>query len=167
MKIKFSSNAECCHVWASRSQETGTANNVHFENDTIFSFGWWPMARFLPDKNIVLFRNWSYSSYTGRHLNLTRQAIPDFYEIIYVYNPGEHTAHENINDYVKNIKESFEKFQTAKKYKGRYQETEQRNRQELKRYCKLFKCKYPAKEIKNYSFLPIKLICKFRNNRQD
>ena len=151
MKKTFSSHSEVCHVWASQSQETGSAGNITFDKDTIYSYGYWPMARFIPNKNIVLIRNWPYSNSTAKHLNHVRRSIPDYYEKIYVYNPASGFSNENIKDMVSKIKESFEKFQTAQKYKKYYRDNEQSVRSELQKYCKLFKCEYPAKEIKKYS----------------
>ena len=81
-------------------------------------------------------------------------AIPDFYEIICVNDPGGKydIPHEtNISDFVNDIREYYYNFQAAKKYKKRYQQLEQKTRKKLQRYCKLFKCKYPGKEIKKYS----------------
>jgi len=151
MKTVFSSHLEVCHVWASMSQEHGRAGNITFNGDTIFSYGYWPMARFLEDKKIVLIRNWAYSNSTAKHLNYVRRAIPGEYEQIYVYNPASGYSGENVRDLVSKIKESYDKFQTARKYKKYYQEHEQEARNQLKRYCRLFKCEYPGKEIKKYS----------------
>ena len=151
MKTVFSSSSEVCHVWASRSQEAGRAGNVSFRGNTIYSYDWWPMARFLPDKNIVLMRSWSYSNSTSSHLNYVRRAIPDNYEVISVYNPDENAVQENIDNFTGRIEGFYKDFQTAKKYKQWHQSGEISTRKELKRYCRLFKCEYPAKDIKKYS----------------
>src|SRR5690554_4601425 len=77
MRHVFKNNAECAHVWASRNQGDGRAGNVNFIGDSIYSYRWWEMARFMEIKGetIVLMRNWSYSSNTSKHMNYVIGAL--------------------------------------------------------------------------------------------
>ena len=80
-KIKrvFSSTAEVCHVWASRSQDSGRAGNVFFEDDTIYSYGrHFPLATFrkMPNgETVVLFTADSYSVSTAKHICRVQEAL--------------------------------------------------------------------------------------------
>lgn len=154
MRKTFRTTAEVCHIWASRSQDEGKAGLISFRNDVIYSYHWWPMARFvdLKSRTIVLMRNWSYSGYTSRHLRLVRQAIPKKYEVIYVANPGESEwlppHQENIASFLLEMKEAFQNFKSSRKYKRHYQDVNLKNRKELMRYCRIFKLEYPKEEVR-------------------
>lgn len=107
MKKVFSSNSELAHVWAQQIQDYGTANNMTFKKDTIYSYGYWPMAKFMgPD--VVLFRNWVYSSSTGRHMDLTRSALHSDVKIIYVDDPADVLG--SIRALSNEVKESYNSF---------------------------------------------------------
>ena len=79
MKRVFSSHSEVCHVWASQSQDTGSAGNVYFDGATIYSYGrHFPMAKFqkMPNgRTVVLFETGGYSNSTSHHQSLARQSL--------------------------------------------------------------------------------------------
>jgi hypothetical protein len=74
------------HLWASRKKEYGKSGNVEFRGDTIYSYGWWPMAKWhyaKGDVPYIIMTNWSYSSSTGKHLSHVRSAIPGDVHVFY------------------------------------------------------------------------------------
>ena len=85
MKTVFSSHNEVAHIWASQSLAEGRAGNIFFENGVIYSYGHhFPVARFAPEYgDIVLFTLRDYSSSTGKHKGIIRNAIPNRYQIVY------------------------------------------------------------------------------------
>lgn len=94
MRTVFSSNNEAAHIWASRSQASGRAGNVFFENDIIYSYGrHFPVAKFGDDGVTVLFTNRGYSNSTGKHKSLIRGAIPCDYRVIYCDDPTRGVEH--------------------------------------------------------------------------
>jgi hypothetical protein len=94
MRTVFSSNNEAAHIWASRSQASGRAGNVFFENDIIYSYGrHFPVAKFGDDGVTVLFTNRGYSNSTGKHKSLIRGAIPCDYRVIYCDDPTRSHQH--------------------------------------------------------------------------
>jgi hypothetical protein len=78
MKKVFSNHSECAHVWAQRTQSEGRANNIFFENDIIYSYGYhFELAKFIDYKGkIYLFVNTgNYSNSTRKHQNHVRKSI--------------------------------------------------------------------------------------------
>jgi hypothetical protein len=156
MKKVFKNHAEVCHVYASRSQETGTAGNVSFKGNIILSYHWWPMANFVND-NTILIVNHSYSSSTSKHLSLLNRAISDQYNRIYVLQPCEKESgyyargynlekipHEvNIADFLEKIKTYFENFKTSHKYKPNIIQWQRGIINEMIKYCQLFNIAIP------------------------
>src|SRR5690606_23612232 len=57
--------------------EDGRAGNINFVGDSIYSYEWWEMARFIEVKGetIVLMRNWTYSSETSKHMRYVNGAL--------------------------------------------------------------------------------------------
>jgi len=108
MKKVFSSHSEVAHVWAQQIQEEGIANNVSFRNESIYSYGWWIMAKFVRP-NLVLVRDWSYSNSTAKHLGHVKSAIPSGVNTIYVSNPEDIT--ESIDSLVQTIEYSYNSFE--------------------------------------------------------
>ena len=109
MKTVFKNHSEVCHVWASRTQETGSAGNISFNDNVILSYHWWPMANFISD-NVVLVVNHSYSNSTSKHINLVNRAIPSYYKKVYCFSPGSQYGNniphkDNINNFVEKIKD--------------------------------------------------------------
>ena len=94
MRTVFSSNNEAAHIWASRSQASGRAGNVFFEDGVIYSYGrHFPVAKFGDDGVTVLFTNRGYSNSTGKHKSLIRRAIPCDYRVIYCDDPTRSHQH--------------------------------------------------------------------------
>ena len=152
MRKVFKSHAEVCHVWASRTQDEGRAGNISFNKDIIFSYHWWPMARLL-NNNIVLIVNWPYSSSTAKHINYVYRAIPDYYEKIYVVNPGKYQDeiphNTNIEGFVEELKKYFDSFPLSRKYKSSILANSLKTISELQRYCDIFKLNIP--DISGYN----------------
>lgn len=124
MKKVFKNNFEVCHIWASQTQKEGRANNIFFENKSIYSYGkHFEIARFYKQNNneVVLFTTQSYSMTTAQHMGLVKNAI-SHYQIFYVpFVNGEHE--ENIKDYLKRIDENRILAIRARK-NGEYPETD-------------------------------------------
>lgn len=87
---------QVAHNWAhavcKRGDSTprGRASNLFYEGDTIYSYGHhFPIARYFDHKGTryCFLTTRSYSSSTQQHISLVRQAIPDDWTIIHVYNP--------------------------------------------------------------------------------
>jgi len=94
VRTVFSSNNEAAHIWASRSQASGRAGNVFFEDGVIYSYGrHFPVAKFGDDGVTVLFTNRGYSNSTGKHKSLIRRAIPCDYRVIYCDDPTRSHQH--------------------------------------------------------------------------
>lgn len=95
MKTVFSSHSEVAHIWASQSQNSGRAGNIHFDDGVIYSYGChFPVARFAPEfGNLVLFTNRGYSSSTGKHKSIIRGAIPGGFNVVYCDDPTRSADH--------------------------------------------------------------------------
>lgn len=133
MKTVFKHHSEVCHVWAQQKQSEGTAGNISFRNNFIYSYHWWIMAKFIND-NTVLMRNWPYSSATSRHLSHVASAIPDYVNIIYCYDPGN--IDDSVNDFVNTIKESYNTFEKKRNKVYAYQENTNAY-SDLEKLCKV------------------------------
>ena len=107
MKKVFANHSEVAHVWAQQTQEEGSAGSITFSGDTIYSYGWWEMAKFVtPD--VVLMRDWNYSNSTSKHMGHVRNAIPSHVDVIYVDNPA--SIDESIAQLVNDVKNSYNEF---------------------------------------------------------
>jgi hypothetical protein len=116
MKTVFSSHSEVCHVFASRSQSEGRAGNISFNGDTINSYHWWPMARFIDD-NTVLFVDHSYSNSTSKHLSHLRRAL-NHLTVIRV--PDVSNLSLSILTIADRLKRSYNDFETARNKEAVY-----------------------------------------------
>jgi len=161
MKKVFSNHSEVCHVWASQTQEQGTAGNISFRDDSIFSYHWWEMARFYTTKSgkkYLFIRSWSYSNSTSKHLSHVRRALHGHnYETIYVHGSFSRYSSagdcllnhaDNCQDFVNKMQNSFDKLKKSRYPRSEY-DFNQSQYQELKKYCSIFRLKVP-KEAKNY-----------------
>jgi len=77
MRHVFNNHSQCVHVWAANTQSDGRAGNVAFNNGTIYSYGYWPMATFAKNKRgreVVLIREEKYSSSTSQHQSMVWHA---------------------------------------------------------------------------------------------
>lgn len=85
MKTVFSSNYDCIHIYAQRTQDKGrsSSGNVFFQNDTLYSYGkHFELAKFVGD-NVVLVNDTRYSVSTTKHQYITEQALRQ-YGCIYI-----------------------------------------------------------------------------------
>lgn len=162
MRKVFKSAAECAHIWASRSQDEGRSGNVSFRGDSIYSYRWWEMARFIEVKGqtIVLMRNWSYSSNTSKHMNYVLQALRGLnYRMIYCYgeqNSGySYSSSEVLNhkdslqNWLNTMKESQRKLKRAK-FPDWQVTTNHNVRKSIEEYCSLFDLAIPEEMMKYY-----------------
>lgn len=84
MKNVFSSHSELCHVFASRSQDSGRASNMSFNDGALYSYGT-AIMRFCEHdgKEFLLVNGTSYSNSTSKHMGHARRATshirPTFY----------------------------------------------------------------------------------------
>ena len=78
MKKVFSSNSQLCHIWAQQTQSEGRGNNLFFEGNKIWSYGYHFLAaqiHTIKGKKICLVNEHRYSPSTGRHLYLIEGAV--------------------------------------------------------------------------------------------
>lgn len=79
-------HASIAHKWASRQKERGATGNVSFEGDTIYSYGWWPMAKWhtaADGTEYVIMVKKPYSTSTANHMSYVRAAIPNHVPVYY------------------------------------------------------------------------------------
>lgn len=135
MKKVFSNNSEVCHIWASQTQSEGSANNIFFENKSIFSYGkHFEIARFFD--NCVLFTSKNYSVSTAKHKGEVKRAI-SHKKVFTVYSvEGNHE--KNIEYYQNEIKENVCKALKASRNAEYYKNNAVNMQKELLEYCKEF-----------------------------
>jgi hypothetical protein len=95
------SHADICHQWASRKKESATYGNIHFKDGVIYSYGWYPMAKWCEDAKgnpYVIMTTHTYSNSTARHIGYVKGAIPRDVPVYYTHltnsnywNPYRHT----------------------------------------------------------------------------
>lgn len=161
MRTVLKSHNEVAHVWANQGQSEGRSGNIFFEGDTIYSYGHhFPMARLIPEKNVVLFTNAKSSVSTEKHKGIVRSAIDTgHYRVIECLNPtpgtfygGEKSYnHEgNVKDMVETTKDLRSKFDRARE-RCYYYYNEQRNwLTNLWEYCRLFDIEIPVNDYTGY-----------------
>ena len=81
MRTVLKNHDEVAHYWANQVQASGTASRMFFEGKTIFSHGHHFEIAKIVKYGVVLFTENTYSSSTGKHLTITRRAIPHHYKI--------------------------------------------------------------------------------------
>lgn len=111
MKTVFRNHSEVCRVWAKQNQHAGRAGNISFDWDTIYSYGWWPMAKFI-ESDIVLYRDMSYSPSTGQHQSHVRSVISHcrVFDVISLTPNHE----DNIKHYLAKIRKTADGFWNAR-----------------------------------------------------
>lgn len=167
MRTKLRNHSEVAHVWASRSQEVGDAGNMSFRGDSIYSYGWWEMARFMEVKGetIVLMRNWNYSNSTAKHLGYVGRALRGLgYRRFYcrgdvgsggysLFRSSEVLNHDSsIQGYIEDIKESAAKLRKAIKNSDWHYRRMNSAFSSLEEYCRLFDLEFP--EEANAAMIP-------------
>ncbi len=155
MKKVFSNSAELSHIWASQSQDEGRAGNLSFVGASLYSYNWYEIAQLhtLQSGEVVCFiRDYSYSSYTGRHLNYARRATMNLrhIEVRGVTNRNWYKAelitHDgNISALLEDLKESKVKFKNCLTTHNakRYYSNNQYKLSTLVEYCETFKLELP------------------------
>lgn len=81
MKKVFSSNSDCIHMFAQRSQDEGRSSSVFFRDDKIYSYGYhYLLGQFHEIKNdvILIINNKGYSVSTAKHINMLSQATRQY-----------------------------------------------------------------------------------------
>lgn len=82
----MSNHASIAHLWASRKKGYGKSGNVEFHGDTIYSYGWWPMAKWhtaADGTEYVIMPDKPYSNNTAKQMNHVSNAIPDNVPVYY------------------------------------------------------------------------------------
>lgn len=155
MKKVFSNSAEVSHIWASQEQEEGRAGNLSFVGTSLFSYNWYEIAQIKTlesGETVCFIRDYSYSSYTGRHLKYARRAIRNLRHIEVHgetqrnWHKAELINHEaNICALLEDLKESKRKFQNClSTYTAqRYFSNNQYKLATLVEYCQIFKLTLP------------------------
>jgi len=84
MKKVFSSNADCIHTFAQRSQNEGrTSNhNVYFHGDKIYSYGsHYLLGEFINNGEAIIINDIGYSNSTVKHINILWGATRQYKQI--------------------------------------------------------------------------------------
>jgi len=81
MRTALRNHDEVAHYWANQIQPEGKASRLFFEGNTIYSYGRHFEIAKIVKPEVVLFTENSYSSSTGKHLSITRSAIPHHFKI--------------------------------------------------------------------------------------
>ena len=82
---KIFTNSELIHKFAEQSQEEGqtTTRNLFFNKNKVYSYGHhYLLGEILPDNRIII-NNTGYSSSTGKHIGMLRQATRQYKQIFY------------------------------------------------------------------------------------
>ena len=108
-------SSEIPHLWAHKTQADARNNgrgNLFFEGDTIYSYGrHFPIARWVKSgkREAVLFTERGYSNTTAKHKGMVRSAIPAGVTVFTVPDVRTHNHEANLQYYVSQAKEFFEK----------------------------------------------------------
>lgn len=141
MRLVFRNHNEVCHVWASRSQQNGSAGNISFRGDTIYSYGWWPMARFYGD-DVVFINNGTYSSSTSCHQGRVMAAIPSDYRCVFVADLDlDHD--KNLADFISSAQKTVEHFWASQTCAESIQRVYNNAVANARRYAAIFNLKLP------------------------
>ena len=104
MRIVLKNHNEVAHFWANKVQTIGKSNNMFFNNDIIYSYGYhFPIAKHI-NNNLILFTSKGYSVSTSKHLSITRLAIPNEKEVLIVPNIEIYNDRSNKGLHIDNIK---------------------------------------------------------------
>ena len=81
MKKVFSSNADCIHTFAQRSQDEGRTpnHNVYFRGDKIYSYGYhYLLGEFINNGEAIIINDIGYSNSTSKHINILQGATRQY-----------------------------------------------------------------------------------------
>lgn len=152
MRTKLKNHREVAHVWASRNQDYGECSTMSFRGDSIYSYHWWEMARFMEVKGqkIVLIRDWSYSNSTSKHLNYVRGALRGLdYKMVHCYGTtgrdGSIIDHKlSVQQFLNEMYDTTVKFKRSKNPEY-WLNQNARLKDAIARYCELFDIPFPDK----------------------
>ena len=132
MKTIFT-NSELIHKFAEQSQEQGqtSTGNLFFNKNKVYSYGHhYLLGEILPDNRIII-NNTGYSSSTGKHIGMLRQATRQYKQIFYS-DVCLNNVHEKIIESSKKIinarkkeiyaNEIINTFEIFNEYLNKYQE---------------------------------------------
>lgn len=114
MKTVFT-NSEIVHIYASRSQNEGRANSMHFNGNTFYSYSQ-PIGQFVDDGRAILLNRERFSNTTSGHQSNLFQAV-NHYTNIYVGHINEYGRVSEYNKkwYADEIATHLKKASRAKK----------------------------------------------------
>ena len=87
MRHVFKNGLECLHVFASQTQDYGSAGNISFRDQIAYSYGRYPIARIINTgtkrfgTGRALIQSDKYSMTTARHISDARSALSHFEQI--------------------------------------------------------------------------------------
>ena len=84
MKKVFSSNADCIHTFAQRSQDEGRTpnHNVYFYGDKIYSYGsHYLLGEFINDGEAIIINDIGYSNSTAKHISILWGATSQYKQV--------------------------------------------------------------------------------------
>lgn len=84
MRKVFSSNADCIHKFAQRSQDEGRTpnHNVYFRGDKIYSYGsHYLLGEFINNGEAIIINDIGYSNSTAKHINILWGATRQYKQI--------------------------------------------------------------------------------------
>lgn len=144
-------HAEVAHHWANQTGLKTSAGSVFYNGDTIYSYGkHFPIARIMPDRNVVLFTTAMHSGSTSAHKGIARDAIDKSrYAICDVANVLAKTKEDHANNYrgmIHNIGDMIGKATRARfdATRGGYIKEAERLHEAANAYRELFRIRLPA-----------------------
>jgi hypothetical protein len=150
MKTVFRNHNEVCHIWASQKQDSGRSGNISFDNGTIYSYGWWPMATFI-EPDVVLFRDAKYSVSTSQHQSLARSAVSHCAVFDVIDLDGDHQ--KNIDNYLLNARVKANSFWASQLDAEWIFESWQNIIKQAREYAKHFNCQDLLPALFGYELL--------------
>ena len=114
-------NRQLPHVWYNQEKQSGSASNMFFIGNVIYSYGThFPIA--VIKNGLVLFTTNSYSVSTSKHISLVHGAIPSGTKIIYCKYPTEAASNshsrniESFKSALENVKKDLERARKKDKH---------------------------------------------------
>jgi hypothetical protein len=141
-------NGNLNHQTNARVRESAKGARVSYRGDTIYSYHYWPMAKFFRNarqEQCAIVRTDTYSNSTSKHQSYTRRSLDKAHvTCFYTSGPPCTDHHENAKDYQQRIAESFAKALRARDHTVMYVNEASRLYQELQAYCTFFDWPMPA-----------------------
>lgn len=131
-----------------RVRSEAKASRISYRGDTIYSFHWWPFARFVKNdrgKSAIIYRDETCSSSTSKHQSELRRALARVPHIPVFSIPGDpcldHAA--NMKALIASINEFFEKAVRARQQAPNLVCAANLKHEELEAYAQFFGCGIP------------------------